>query len=103
MKKLNVSITALLVLFSAATLADIDIADTKNGSWITVSNNGAVEENASVTVSNIPQVTQSFKTNSNGRVFIPLSLNSSRSVQYKAITSDGVELSRSGFHSVSKR
>ncbi|MGF1862107.1 hypothetical protein [Photobacterium profundum] len=103
MKKLNISISTLLVLFSAATLADINIVDTKNGSWVTVSKNGVAEENALVTTPKLYQLNQAFNTNDNGRVFIPLSLNSSRSIQYKAVTSNGEEFLRIAYHGVSKR
>ncbi len=103
MKKLNVSISTLLVLFSAASFADINIVDTKNGSWVTVSKNGAAEENALVTTPKLSQLNQSFSTDENGRVFIPLPLNSSRSIQYKVVTVDGAEFSRSAFHGVSQR
>lgn len=66
MKILNISITTLLVLFSTETLADVNIVDTKNGSWVTVSKNGAAEESALVTTPKLAQLNQSFSTDENG-------------------------------------
>jgi len=103
MKILNTAIAVMCVVFSTVTFADMKIVDTANGAWVTVSEQGAPVVNAEVTVKNVPQSKGTYTTNENGRVFVPLSLNSSRSVKYNAVTDDGTEYTRYTFHSASKR
>lgn len=103
MKLLNTAVSVMCVVFSTVTLADMKVVDTANGAWVTVSEQGAPVANAEVTVKNVPQSKGTYMTNENGRVFVPLSLNSSRSVKYNAVTENGTEYNRYAFHSDSKR
>ena len=58
--------TAVIVMSSSA-FADIRVADTHNGAWVTVTENGQPAANATVSVANVPQQRQSYKTDANGR------------------------------------
>ncbi|EAS44310.1 hypothetical protein C9J48_05410 [Photobacterium profundum] len=102
MSSLKVITATAVILMSTSVLADIRVADTHNGAWITVTENGAPAANASVSVANVPQQKQSYQTDENGRVFIPLTLENSRSVKYKATTETGKKSSRFAFHSTNK-
>lgn len=103
MKKVNIALSSVLIAFSSMSFADISISDTQNGAWVKVTDNGQPSANAVVSVENQPQVKGTYQTDDSGRVFIPLSLNSSRSVKYKAVTEDGSEFNRFAFHGVQKR
>ncbi|MGF1687220.1 DUF4198 domain-containing protein [Photobacterium japonica] len=102
MLNLKVLTTAAVILMSSSAFADIRVADTHNGAWVTVTNNGQPAANASVSVANVPQQRQTYQTDENGRVFIPLTLENSRSIKYKATTKDGKTSSRFAFHSTNK-
>ena len=102
MLNLKVLTTAAVILMSSSAFADIRVADTHNGAWVTVTNNGQPAANASVSVANVPQQRKTYKTDENGRVFIPLTLENSRSIKYRATTKDGKTSSRFAFHSTNK-
>ncbi|UXI02450.1 hypothetical protein [Photobacterium sp. TY1-4] len=102
MKKVSIALASLLMGFSALSYADIQVTDTQNGAWVTVTDGGQPSANAVVSVVNQPQAQNSFRTDDSGRVFIPLSLNHSRSVKYSAVTESGNEYSRFAFHGVRK-
>lgn len=103
MKKVNIVLSSIMIAFSSMSFADISITDTQNGAWVTVTDGGQPSANATVSIENQPQVRSTFQTDDSGRVFVPLSLNHSRSVKYKAVTEDGNEYSRFAFHGVQKR
>ncbi|MCG7587071.1 hypothetical protein [Photobacterium sp. OFAV2-7] len=103
MKKVNIALSSVLIAFSSMSFADISISDTQNGAWVKVTDNGQPSANAVVSVENQSQVKGTYQTDDSGRVFIPLSLNSSKSVKYKAVTEDGNEFNRFAFHGVQKR
>ncbi|OLQ72899.1 hypothetical protein BIT28_06865 [Photobacterium proteolyticum] len=98
MKKKILTLSTVLAVFSSFSFADISIADSNSGAWVTVSDSGKPSVNATVTVENQPQIKEIFKTNENGRVFVPLSINHSTSIKYKAVTEDGKTFSRFAFH-----
>lgn len=100
MKKVSIALASLMMGFSAMSYADIQVTDTQNGAWVTVTDGGQPSVNAVVSVVNQPQASNTFRTDESGRVFIPLSLNHSRSVKYKAVTESGGEYSRFAFHGV---
>ena len=102
MLNLKVLTTAAVILMSSSAFADIRVADTHNGAWVTVTDNGQPAANATVSVANVPQQRGTYKTDENGRVFIPLTLENSRSIKYKATTEDGKKSSRFAFHSTNK-
>ncbi|KLV04578.1 MULTISPECIES: hypothetical protein [Photobacterium] len=103
MSSLKVITASAVLIMSSSAMADIRVADTQNGAWVTVTENGQPAANASVSVANVPQQRKMYKTDENGRVFIPLSLQSSRSVKYKATTEDGKQSSRFAFHSTNNK
>jgi len=103
MKKSNIVLSSVMIAFSSMSFADISISDTQNGAWVKVTDNGQPSANAVVSIENQPQVRSTYQTDDSGRVFIPLSLNSSRSIKYKAVTEDGNEFNRYAFHGVQKR
>jgi hypothetical protein len=92
-----------LLLLSGMALADIRVADTHNGAWISVSHGGNPIEGAQVTVKNVPQQKATYITNKHGRVFVPLTLENSRSIKYQ-VTKPGATKpeSRFAFHSTNK-
>lgn len=92
-----------LILLSGTALADIRIADTHNGAWVSVSHDGSPIQGAQVTVKNVPQQKSTYITDKNGRVFIPLTLENSRSIKYE-VTKPGAKSSESrfAFHSTNK-
>lgn len=102
MKKSNVVLSTLLIAFSSVSFAGISVTDSNNGAWLTVTDKGQPAVNAMVSVENLPQIQSTFQTDSHGRVFVPLSLNRSTSVKYKAVTEDGQAFSRFAFHSDSR-
>ncbi|MGF1727132.1 hypothetical protein [Photobacterium nomapromontoriensis] len=102
MSSFKVLTTAAVILMSSSAIADIRVADTHNGAWVTVTENGQPAANASVSVANLPQQRKSYKTDEHGRVFIPLTLQNSRSIKYKATTESGKRSSRFAFHSTNK-
>ncbi|MCW8327657.1 hypothetical protein MD588_02460 [Photobacterium sp. SDRW27] len=103
MKKLHFVLATAVLTFSATSSADIRVTDTQNGAWVKVTDNGQPAVNATVSLENYPQVGQTFQTGENGRVFIPISVNNSRSIKFKAVTQEGIVYSRFAFHSDSKR
>ncbi|AJR06353.1 hypothetical protein C9J03_13380 [Photobacterium gaetbulicola] len=102
MSSLKVLTATAVIVMSSSAFADIRVADTHNGAWVTVTENGQPAANATVSVANVPQQRQSYKTDENGRVFIPLTLENSRSIKYKATTEGGKQSSRFAFHSTNK-
>ena len=98
MKSLNIAVTAILIAFSSSSSAGLQIIDSHNGAWVSITNGNLPAANAIVSVENVPQVSSEFITNRHGRVFIPLPFNSSRSVKYKATTENGKVFSRFQFH-----
>ncbi|OAN11246.1 hypothetical protein A3K86_20020 [Photobacterium jeanii] len=96
-----IAASAVLVISSSA-FADIRVTDTHNGAWVTVMENGKPAANAEVTVANVPQSRGTYTTDERGRVFVPLTLENSRSIKYKAKTESGKESSRFAFHSSNK-
>lgn len=74
MLNLKVLTTTAVILMSSSAFADIRVADTHNGAWVTVTDNGQPAANATVSVANVPQQRGTYKTDENGRVFIPLTL-----------------------------
>ncbi|MDX1301530.1 hypothetical protein [Photobacterium sp.] len=92
-----------LLLLSGTTLADIRVADTHNGAWVSVSHDGSPIQGAEVTVKNVPQQKATYITDENGRVFIPLTLENSRSIKYQVTKPDATTSeSRFAFHSTNK-
>lgn len=89
-------LVSTLILLSGNVLADIRVADTHNGAWVTVTHNGSPVEGAQVSVKNVPQQKKTYLTNESGRVFIPLTLENSRSIKYK-VTKPNAEKSESRF------
>ena len=102
MSSLKVLTVTAVIAMSTSAFADIRVADTHNGAWVTVTENGQPAANASVSVANVPQQKKSYTTDEKGRVFIPLTLENSRSIKYKAKTESGRESSRFAFHSTNK-
>ncbi|MGF1885932.1 hypothetical protein L4D13_07290 [Photobacterium profundum] len=98
MKKSNIVIATMLIAFSSMSFAGLKVVDSPNGAWVTVTDNGKPVENAAVSAVNVPQSKAEFKTNDKGCVFVPLAINQSRSVKYKAVTQEGKEFSRFAFH-----
>lgn len=102
MSSLKVMTATAAILLSTSALADIRVADTHNGAWVTVTENGQPAANASVSVANVPQQRKTYQTDEKGRVFIPLTIEQSRSIKYKAKTESGRESSRYAFHSTNR-
>lgn len=102
MKNSSLIFAILLLPFSLTSFANVSVTDSKNGAWVKVTENGLPSTGAVIHVENIPQITKSFTTDDNGRVFIPISLNHSTSIKYKAITSNGKVFSDTEFHSAGK-
>ncbi|KXI21687.1 transthyretin-like family protein [Photobacterium sanguinicancri] len=102
MSSLRVMTATAVLLMSSSAFADIRVADTHNGAWVTITENGQPAANAKVSVANVPQQRESYTTDERGRVFIPLTLESSRSIKYKATTESGKKSSRFAFHSTNK-
>lgn len=103
MRKTHIILAAMAIAFSSASLADLRVSSMSNGAWVKVTENGQPAANATVSLVNVPQVRQTFQTSENGRVFLPISLNNSRSIKFKAVTEDGNVYSRFAFHSDKKR
>lgn len=103
MEKVNVVLSSIMIAFSSISLADISVSDTQSGAWVTVTENGQPAANATVSLKNLPHNRNTFQTNEKGRVFVPLSLNHSRSIKYVAVTEDGNKYSRYAFHGEHKR
>lgn len=92
-----------LLLLSGTALADIRIADTHNGAWVSVSHNGSPIQGAEVTVKNVPQQKSTYITDESGRVFVPLTLENSRSIKYQVVKPGAKSPeSRFAFHSSNK-
>ncbi|MGF1727135.1 hypothetical protein [Photobacterium nomapromontoriensis] len=102
MIKLQLLTAASTILVSSYALANIHVADTHNGAWVTVTNNGQPAANSSVSITNVPQHREMYKTDKNGRVFIPITLENSQSIKYKATNEYGEESSRFYFHSINR-
>ncbi|WEM44310.1 hypothetical protein PTW35_23800 (plasmid) [Photobacterium sp. DA100] len=103
MATIKTVIASGLLLLSGTALADIKIADTHSGAWISVSHDGSPIKGAEVTVKNVPQQKSTFSTNENGRVFIPLTLENSRSIKYEVIKpGTNTTETRIAFHSSNK-
>ncbi|MEZ8093833.1 DUF4198 domain-containing protein [Photobacterium swingsii] len=102
MSSLKVITATAVLLMSSSAFADIRVADTHNGAWVTITENGQPAANAKVSVANVPQQKESYTTDERGRVFIPLTLESSRSIKYHATTESGKKSSRFAFHSTNK-
>ncbi|WP_413113331.1 hypothetical protein [Thaumasiovibrio sp. DFM-14] len=93
---------AALIILSGSALADIRVIDTENGAWITVKDSaGNPESGATVRITNVPQERETYMTDENGRVYVPISLERSRSIKYEATTDDGKKQSRYAFHHTS--
>nr|WP_086940842.1 carboxypeptidase regulatory-like domain-containing protein [Thaumasiovibrio occultus] len=91
-----------MILASTAAFADIRVTDDHTGLWVKVEDSaGQPDAGAKVMITNLPQNRTVYTTNDSGRVFIPISLPSSRSVKLEAVTSDGEELSRYALFSTS--
>lgn len=103
MKKVSLTLAAVLLSVSSLSYADIQVTDSENGAWIKVTENGKPAVNSVISVENQPQSLSSFNTDETGRVFIPLAMNHSSSVKFKAVTTDGNEYTRTAFHSVNKK
>ncbi|MDO6496777.1 hypothetical protein [Photobacterium sanguinicancri] len=98
MKKSNIVLASMLIAFSSMSFAGLKVVDSQNGAWVTVTDNGKPVADAVVSATNVPQSKSEFKTNEKGRVFIPLTMNHSKSVKFKAVTPEGKEMSRFAFH-----
>lgn len=103
MKKVNIVLATMAIAFSSTSFADLRVTNSQNGAWVKVTENGQPAVNATVSIENFPQVSKTFQTDEDGRVFIPLSLNNSRSLKYKAVTEEGNVHSRFAFHTDKKR
>ncbi|UTV28817.1 DUF4198 domain-containing protein [Photobacterium atrarenae] len=103
MNKVQLVLAAATVTMSSAAFADIKISDRENGAWVTVTHEGAPAANATVSIVNLPQVRQKYKTDENGRVFLPISVTNSRSVKFRAVTQEGNVYSKFAFHADKKR
>lgn len=103
MKRVSIVLATMAIAFSSASFADIQVTSTQNGAWVKVTDNGQPAANAMVTIENLPQVRKSFQTDENGRVYIPLSLNKSSSLKFKAVTEEGNVHSRFAFHGDRRR
>lgn len=103
MKKVNIVLTSLMLAFSSTSFADIRVTNTQNGAWVKVTDSGQPAANATVSLVNLPQVRQTYQTDENGRVFVPISLNNSRSIKFKAVTEEGNTYSRFAFHGDKRR
>ncbi len=91
-----------LILMSGSALADIRVVDTESGAWVTVrDNNGNPEAGAMVKMTNVPQDKEVYTTNANGRVFIPITLERSRSIRLEAQSQDGMKSDVAFLHSSS--
>jgi len=99
MKKKIIALSSVLLTISSVSFAGIRVADSHGGAWVTVTDDGQPAANAEITIENQPQIQATFKTNENGRVFVPISTNHSTSVKYKAKTSDGNSFETVVFHS----
>ncbi|MGF1701150.1 hypothetical protein L4D09_12705 [Photobacterium makurazakiensis] len=102
MKNIIPTIILTAMFIPSLVSAQIRVADTHNGVWVSVYENNEPVSNVSVTIANVPQVKESYITNSKGKVFIPMTLESSRSLKYKATTANGNTYSRYAFHSTNK-
>lgn len=102
MSVIKVLTASAVILLSFSALADVRIVDTHNGAWVMVRDNGQPVSNANVNLVNVPQQHGSYKTDDNGQVFIPITLENSRSVKYQVTTKEGANQYRYAFHSSSK-
>ncbi|OAN17858.1 hypothetical protein A3K86_02775 [Photobacterium jeanii] len=98
MKKSNIVLTSMLIAFSSMSFAGMKVVDSQNGAWVTVTDNGKPVADAVVKATNVAQSQAEYKTNEKGRVFIPLTMNASKAVKYKAVTPEGKEFGRFAFH-----
>lgn len=99
MRKTHLVLAAMAMTFSSVSLADLRVSSMSHGAWVTVTEQGHPAANATVSLVNVPQVRQTFQTDENGRVFLPISINNSRSIKFKAVTEEGNVYSRFAFHS----
>ncbi|PSW13184.1 hypothetical protein C9J01_10020 [Photobacterium rosenbergii] len=100
----SIALSTLLVASMSASAVDLNITDSGSGLHIKATDQSAPAAGLKVNVTNVPQLNgSSFTTDENGRVFIPLSLNASRSV--KVVATDDMDMSvasRTVFHSHSR-
>ncbi|WP_087017939.1 hypothetical protein [Thaumasiovibrio subtropicus] len=96
---IKASTLAALIFASSSALADIKIIDTENGAWVTVRDmNGMPQAGAMVKFTNVPQDREVYTTNENGRVFIPITLERSRSIRIEAVSGNGLTKEELAFH-----
>lgn len=80
-------ISALLATSMSTSAIELELTDSNNGIYAKTTEGSKPVSGAIVNVSNVPQLNDKlFTTDERGRVFIPLSLNASRSVRVE--TSD---------------
>ena len=100
----SIALSTLLVASMSASAVELNITDSASGIHVKATGQSGPEAGLTVNVTNVPQLNgASFTTDERGRVFIPLSLNASRSVNI--VASDDMDMSVASttvFHSHSR-
>ena len=100
----SIALSTLLVASMSASAVELNITDASSGIHVKATEQSAPAAGLTVSVTNVPQLNgASFTTDERGRVFIPLSLNASRSVNI--VASDDMDMSVASttvFHSHSR-
>ena len=100
----SIALSTLLVASMSASAVDLNITDASSGIHVKATKQSAPAAGLMVSVTNVPQLNGvSFMTDERGRVFIPLSLNASRSVNI--VATDDMDMSVASttvFHSHSR-
>ena len=90
--------TLLLASLSAMAGVQLKLIDSANGVYVKATELSRPVSGLDIKVENVPQLNGvSFSTDKRGRVFIPLSLNASRSVKVEAIDMGEKVVSRNIF------
>ncbi|MGF1687092.1 hypothetical protein L4C36_10395 [Photobacterium japonica] len=80
-----IALSTLLITSMSASAAVLKLTDTNSGIYVQANEQSQPVSGLTVKVTNVPQLNDaSFTTDEHGRVFIPLSLNASRSVRVEA-------------------
>ena len=100
----SIALSTILVASMSASAVELNITDSGSGIHVKATEQSAPAAGLKVNLTNVPQLNgTTFTTDERGRVFIPLSLNASRSV--KVVASDDMDMSvasRTVFHSHSR-
>ncbi|MDD1830223.1 hypothetical protein LRP52_49805 [Photobacterium sp. ZSDE20] len=98
----SIALSTLLIASASASAVELQLRDTQNGIYVKATEQSEPASGLTVNVANVPQLNDaSFTTDERGRVFIPLTLNSSRSVKVEASDMGQSVASTTIFHSSS--